>query len=511
MRIPALALTVRSLRVDFRSIKPYLLRGVLVTILILALWFAQSTPLLLGAPGLKLYNWLVWVNFLLVTVLGVSMFSSVITEEKEERTLGLLQMAGFNALSIMLGKSIGQLLTAALLLGVQLPFALLSVTLGGVSFHQVMAAYTILLAYLLFVYGASLLSSVVCQRNASAARLTGLIVVGLLLLPWIGGGLLGLAYGRNPTGFGAVLAWLLEDLFRLSAFSGLAMVSRTGFDEPLLGPSVQFNLLLAGGCVLAAWLLFPLCNRQEGSPAPLRGFMRRSRRSPRNRPSPNTGALVWKDFHFMAGGRFGFWGRIVAYGGLFIFVALSMNIPSSFGTQRLAMFGTSMIPIMTVAVILELSLRAGRIFHEEIKWKTLSSLVLLPFPIGRWAYGKVWAHSVIVIPALSYLFLSILLAMEGDLVRLGGTGGLMVFFLVANAFLFVHMAAYLSLFMRRGAFALTIVAYAVGWMLLGFAMAGCINVGGQDSVLFVLGIAMIGGGMILHGFIARRLKEVAGR
>jgi len=60
-------------------------------------------------------------------------------------TLGLLKLAGFTSASILAGKSIGQLVTMALLLLVQAPFALLAITLGGVSPHQVVAAWVILL------------------------------------------------------------------------------------------------------------------------------------------------------------------------------------------------------------------------------------------------------------------------------------------------------------------------------------------------------------------------------
>ena len=516
MRMPFLALAVRSLRVESRSARTYLLRGLLVTVLILSLWTAQTTARILGAPGLQLFSWLTSINFLFVTVLGVSMFSSVITEEKEQMTLGLLEMAGFNALSILLGKSIGQLLSALMLLAVQLPFALLAVTLGGVSSHQVMAAYTILLAYTLFVYGVALLSSVVCSRTTAAARLTGLVVFGFLLLPWFGRLLLGLMWGSNPgSGMGAVLGGLLDFLGSASAYSALSVVARTGFSEPLLGEAVQLNLALAAIGVFLAWLLFPLCNRQAGSAAPARGSSLWSAlRSRRGRPAPAAGALVWKDFHFMVGGRVGIWGRVLVYGLLFLILGLSIQgqLPPGFrGPSGMNVVGTTMTPIMVLCVVLELSLRSSRVFNEEIKWRTLSGLVLLPFSMNKWAYGKLWAHGLLVLPAVGYLVLAIVMLMADQGLPLDGLLFLGIFFLFSNVFLFAHLAVYLSLFLRRGAFAVTLVGYVVAYMMIGIAITGCLGLGDPEAMLVILGIVMIGAALLIHGFIGRKLREVAAR
>ena len=98
------------------------------------------------------------------------MFSSVITEEKEQRTLGLLRLAGFRAIWILVGKSLGQLVSAMLLLALQIPFGILCIALGGVSVSQVMAAFSMLSAYMLFLAGLGLLCSTVTPRSGAAAR-----------------------------------------------------------------------------------------------------------------------------------------------------------------------------------------------------------------------------------------------------------------------------------------------------------------------------------------------------
>jgi ABC-type Na+ efflux pump permease subunit len=117
----------------------------------------------------------------------LSYFSSAITEEKEEMTLGLLRMTNLNPLSILLGKSTSRLCGALLLLAAQLPFTLLAVAFGGISTRQIMAAYCTLAAYILLLSNLALLFSVTARRTAAAAFFTGLMLfiylVGYAILP----------------------------------------------------------------------------------------------------------------------------------------------------------------------------------------------------------------------------------------------------------------------------------------------------------------------------------------
>lgn len=97
--------------------------------------------------GTELFSSIAWLNLLFITCAGAGYFSTAITEEKEEETLGLLQMAGLNHIGILLGKSTSRLIQVMLLLVVQFPFMLLAVTLGGVTTDQILAAYVSVLAF----------------------------------------------------------------------------------------------------------------------------------------------------------------------------------------------------------------------------------------------------------------------------------------------------------------------------------------------------------------------------
>src|SRR5687768_5378450 len=93
MNIPLLALTVRSLREDARAVKTHLVRAGLVLAMLMALWMANAEMASgIGAPGLRFFSITVWVNLMLMTFLGVGVFATSITEEKEAGSLGLLKL-----------------------------------------------------------------------------------------------------------------------------------------------------------------------------------------------------------------------------------------------------------------------------------------------------------------------------------------------------------------------------------------------------------------------------------
>jgi len=133
VRLPALALFERSLRLETRSALICWSRAGLLVVILLVLYTIQSLARIgwYGAPGLHFLQELVWVNLVFITLAGLSYFASAITEEKEEMMLGLLRMTDLNPVAILLGKSTSRLVGALLLLLVQAPFILLAVALAA--------------------------------------------------------------------------------------------------------------------------------------------------------------------------------------------------------------------------------------------------------------------------------------------------------------------------------------------------------------------------------------------
>ena len=109
MTSPLLALFIRSLREDSRQKLTYLSRSGLVLVILLFLFMTQSSMGWGNAPGLRFFSTVIFIDLCFVILAGVSYFSSAISEEKEEMTLGLLRMTNLNPLSILLGKSTSRL------------------------------------------------------------------------------------------------------------------------------------------------------------------------------------------------------------------------------------------------------------------------------------------------------------------------------------------------------------------------------------------------------------------
>ncbi len=179
-----LALSVRALRVDARSKMSHLLRFGLAIIVMMSLISIQESNTN-SAPGLSLFSWIVYTNAVLISIMVPLYFANAITEEKEERTLALLLIADVNPATIVLGKALPRLFTLLFVLIVQFPFTMLAITLGGVSFTQIAAAYLALMAYALFVACLALFCSVMMRLSANAVGAAGLLLLGYHILPGI--------------------------------------------------------------------------------------------------------------------------------------------------------------------------------------------------------------------------------------------------------------------------------------------------------------------------------------
>ena len=91
-----LALLDRSLRLDSRSWPVHLARLTLMVAIYVALVLTFTSRGWFGAPGLRFFRAIIWLNIIFMSLLGIGFFSTAISEEKEEDTLGLMQMAGIN-------------------------------------------------------------------------------------------------------------------------------------------------------------------------------------------------------------------------------------------------------------------------------------------------------------------------------------------------------------------------------------------------------------------------------
>ncbi len=525
MKLPALALFERSLRLETRSaLMCWARAGLLILILfmLVTIQFMARTGGV-GAPGLDFLQELVWLNFVCITLAGLSYFASAITEEKEEMMLGLLRMTDLNPIAILLGKSTSRLVGALLLLLVQVPFVLLAVTLGGAGLLQIAAAYGTLLAYLFLVCNLALLFSVVFRKTATAqAFILGFLLLFLLGYFWAAGVEQYLA-ADDPAvlhrGAWGVLTTMIDLWRRATPSDRLGAIFQTGFAGPAIGFQVASNLVIGVILFLLAWLVFEPCTREEKDAAPARRWLlgRTSRRSRIPARLVGTRAISWKDFTFISGGRFGLllkFGVIAFLMGLFNFFTLEFGNPGDINRE---FEGTGLLWISLIVTALCMALESARVFQEEIRWKTLSALVTLPISVPELAYRKVAGALAGTLPLLSGFVFGVMLIPEdvgkflNDLFHEQAGFGMFIL-AILQFILFLHLTAFLSLILKRGALPLAIAIQYLGGTFFTTFMGLIFSIGGGGSgEAIILFLIMICGVLtvVLHFAIGSRLARAA--
>ncbi len=517
-----LALFTRSFRVDARSTRPHLLRFLFVGVILLELIGTHEMDFMYSAPGLTVFMSIAWLNFAVITFAGIGYFSSAISEEKEEDSLGLLKMAGISPAALLLGKSTTRMITLLLLLAVEFPFVLLSITLGGVTMTQVIAMSVALAAYLIFVANLGLIFSVIATTARQASTLVTLSLILLLIVLPIAAQVLTLVPGTYTGELAKTFAHWEE---QTSIWTRLRTISSTGFAENPVSAQVVCHVLAALGFFGLSWLGFERFTRERHAvsrsdrilalPAPPMGRRRIDRAWSR--------ALMWKDFYFVNGGmrmvRIQFVLFFVFIAGICVFLAWanSWRTQMSFKDLRQMVGNTAMIAMFVTAIV-ELGLVTSRVFRDEVQAHTLPLLMMLPKSTAEIAWSKAASVLPSLIPAAVYFLIGALLNIEDfgrvlqHVVFTWGSVASVVWFLF-----FLHLAAFFSLFIKWGALPLAIfLVYLFQMFLVWISFMARFLVFGMGTMSdfpMIAGEIVIGLGAIvfLEYRIAQRLRELAGR
>ena len=512
MFVRTFALLHRSLRVDDRLLRTHLFRLLFVAIIYFFLVSTQQTRVMFSAPGLRFFQQICYLNFVCITLGALSYFSTVITEEKEEMTLGLLRMAGISPLSLLLGKSIPRLMTAALLLSAQFPFTLLAITLGGVALSQVIAAYVTLLAYLVLAANLGFLFSVISLRSRSASVRTGLVLgayfLGPFLVRWA---LIGLVQRGWLSGDGGVFNTTLgicSWLETTSAFHRMSQVLATGAGLSIWSYQAISNLIAGAALFTLSWIVFDPATRNEKPAMEARGVLtKRLRLTSALAPGRAwNSALAWKDFYFTAGGVTMLLMKFVLYGAILGIIIYTVNGSRNISWRRQDIGGPTMGLMLFIAAV-EVSIYVARTFYSEIKWKTLSSIVLLPKTVAELAYPKLLGCFLGLIPVTTYFFIGFLIWPEGfgeALEELIEEPGAWLF--LASYCLFLHLVSLLSLYVKWGALPL---AFALIYVMGPMCLTTVFIRGPDEGLLAVAAMASFIACGIMQVFIAQRLRELA--
>ncbi len=469
------ALFFRSLRGDSRSVWVHATWFFLLAVIYVSMWIAQEQSAFYGAPGLLFFRSVVYANAVFITLLGISYFSSAISEEKEEDTLGLMTMAGISPLGILLGKSTTRLFQVFLLLAVQYPFTLLAITLGGLLVDQIYAAYAALIAYTILLANVGLFFSVLCRRNRDAAGLTTLWMVAYGFVPIFAyAGYYFLAFGPGKSDprwaeIAPIVTPLLLWVSETNIFGQLNFVTETGYQFALT-PQLVSNTLGGLGLFLLSWWLFGFVSHDPAPEATTRALV--PRKTGRFRwfgaGRAWNAALAWKDFHFIAGGWFGIVVRCGLYVGLY-WMAFAATYPWDQPTSqrqvswRDVTWGYQVFVVPLFAV--DCAMCASRLFQEEIRHQTLSTLLMLPRNVAHVVFMKIAGCLAAVTPGIIALFSAFFLLRDTQMSWHEFARDPTWFWLVANLIFAIHLSAMLSLYLRWGALAMSI-ALTVGSMMI---------------------------------------------
>ncbi|MCA8991357.1 MAG: hypothetical protein KDA88_05230 [Planctomycetaceae bacterium] len=347
-------LTRVTLRTDARSLNPHLTRVGLASLLLLVIAFMRSWPrgALVTAPGLDLFRAQLAMTHLFLTANTLFGFSLIIQEEREAGTLELLRLAGFNSLSVLLGKLMPRFIDSLLLLSVQIPFTLLEVTLGGITMNQVIAAYVVLFTYLWLMAMIGVWFSVWCTGQRSAVTWTALAVAAYNF-PYLG------------SWMGGLLALGLPNWDQICLPLRLVTITEPGFIESPWNYSILTLFLVGLFIGLASWWQL----QWSLSVPTVAASQSKKRQSQRVWRRP----LIWKEVRFLMGGWKGLVIRTFIYVALFTWMALTMLTAWHWGF----VFAWSSLLGGGISLI-DGTWTASRLFRDEKENQTWSVLALTP-------------------------------------------------------------------------------------------------------------------------------------
>jgi hypothetical protein len=369
----------------------------------------------------------------------------------------------------------------------------------------------------------ALVWSTICERGGTAAGLTALLLVLYTVVPaaapQLSAEVVRVWAGQTPWYGQLVLStfgWVGESCLYLR----LNRIMQTGFNEPVFSTQVVTNLAGAVASFGFAWLMFGPAMRRAETGGTSRGLVRRSAGRIRIFGPGRVWALplAWKDFQFIAGGYVLL--ALKLFGYALVSVGLVVMHFVSGPTARWGDAGELLVICLGWAAVIEACVLSARIFHDEVRLQTLSSLLMLPRSIPYLAYSKALGCLLGLAPSIGSLCLGLLFVTRFDLARAGKA--LMnptVSGAVMSVLIFLHLVALLSLFVRWGALPLAIVVMTplmmccpIGQLLLLVAGRG----GSHDpmgalaatvTVAIMMGLVCF----VFQMMIAARLQEIGAK
>lgn len=508
-----LTLLNRSIRGDALKPQAHFVRIGSVVVLLLLLFVAHFRSTYMTGPGLQFFHSMSLLGVALISLAGIGHFANSITEEKEEGTLGLLLVANISPLAILLGKSTNRVLSTVLIFAAQFPFALLAITLGGITISQITAAYVALAGYLFLIANLGLLCSVLARRSTEAA---GLMTLGTLFVlgfaPALENTLRQLVLRNYVSPVATSWAESLEAFhLRFSITQQLQRIFEPNGSYAFLSEQLLFSLIAGGVCFSMAWLVFSRIVWAADVSEPRR--IRLSVKPQRVQPwvsRPWKMAMAWKDFYFLSGGPILLIAKLCMYPVWIGFCVANSREIRRFTDVTGEQFARDGLLIVLCVEVLYL---ASQFMHSERLTGTLSTLLMLPKGIGQISYSKLIGCLINTVP------IALAVVAAEWIMHRNSFGETVVFsqrmvVLLGLLVVLSHLTVLCSLIVKWGALPLAIGIVLVLGMVLGPFVAGAMNlISGADQgalaevspIVYTTGVVSA----ILQFEIARRISTLA--
>ncbi|MBS0201781.1 MAG: hypothetical protein JSS49_02690 [Planctomycetes bacterium] len=440
------------------------------------------------ASGLTLFHAQLLITAFYLTINAIFGFSQAITEEKEDGTLGLLRLADISPLSILLGKTSGRLIDAGLLVGIQIPFTIVAMTLGGVSWSQIVAAYWTLAIYLWLLATLGIAASVTFSTGSAAARGATILVALYVLPPYLAM----TSSLRSPA--------LISLYQRISLPMRLTAVTESSFNESPWCPAMAFGTLGGFVCLCWSWWVFDRRTLTADASGHA-GWRWESRVQSRRAWSC---PIVWREFQFLTGGRR--WLVIRTLGYVLLLVSM-VFIQDSIGH----VFAWAAL-ISGLFAAIDGTWSASRLFRDEVREQTWSSLLQTPHSVARLAFDKAtgWLLGMLPSVVMPYLYIVMTIAVHEN-TRFDMAIELLIGSLtvgVAN-FAYLHLLVLMSLYHGWKATPLTLTIYfALAWVYVFSVFTSRMNLTTRCAFFLFTALVLAAVMMVLQLLIIRRLTKL---
>ncbi|MBI1345551.1 hypothetical protein GC163_04615 [bacterium] len=372
---------------DARLLRPHFLRATVLAWVFMFAVLPAATTRTKGAPGLYLLTQLTIALCLASVGEASRVFNRLLDDEWTAYNLELLQLTGISPAELIFAKALPQWCTGLSAMLLTFPVALLAVTLGGVTYTQVIAVYGLIIVLYLLVSAMALLGNAIVNNVSYSSLLS--FAVGLLYFAPLG----------------------VIDYFRISP------AAPNGTSPPLLFPAFEFFRILdstykgsivswpvvihlgtvVGLCWISGRLLSrrwhfateqapeePVSTEQPINPQPLWRPMV-------NPPRCDNHPIVWKDYYFTLGSDEMQYGKWIVLG-----LTALMAAALAWLVHPAVLWLFVFLGIFGAIGVLTYS--AQRLWQMELQERTLEALCLVPWPTSDIVYAKLRALTITSLP-----------------------------------------------------------------------------------------------------------------